>query len=120
MMRNIACVLALVGFGCGGGAVGKGVREDIHAQMMSADAALSACYGEALAAKPGLSGKVTVAFLVEPKSGKFTKVKVRSKKADPALESCVVKAVGDLRLSKPQPVPVLVDTYPLEFSPAAP
>lgn len=103
---------------CSNSGMGEAVRKDISAQMETAKEPISACYHTTLAQNRDAAGTMTVSFVAKPETGQFTQVQVvQSDIADPTLKTCVVQAVGQLKLAKPQKSAVSV-TYPIALSPS--
>lgn len=78
-------------------------RDDTSNLLATKSAELNTCYDNAAKTTPGISGKVTVKFTVEKKSGKVLNVT-----ADPArttapqpLIDCVVNSINGLVLAPP-------------------
>jgi hypothetical protein len=78
-------------------------RDDTSKLLETRTAQLQQCYSEALKTDAGLSGTVTVQFVVAPKTGAITQPSVDHSKstAPPVLGDCVVKAVDGLTLAPP-------------------
>lgn len=105
MLRSLALTsLALIIGGCTFYARSPDqYRDDTAAVLASKGADLNACYDAAAKANPTATGKVTVQFTVEKKTGK-----IGNAAADPArttapqaLIDCVVTAINGLVLSPP-------------------
>ena len=111
----LLAVAAASAAGCS--TVDSSVRADITRQMEAARGAYTTCYSSALEQDRTLRGSMTLAFRVEPKSGRFSSVAVQDGLAHPGLRNCVVATTRRLRLGRPVPVAMSV-TYPLSFSPA--
>lgn len=78
-------------------------RNDTAALLSTRNADIAACYDSALKAQPGLTGKVTVHFTVELKTGKLKDVKADPTRttAPQPLVDCVVNTLGQLTLNPP-------------------
>ena len=101
---------------CGGSGMGPMVRNDIAAQMQSAQPALSACYAKALAAAP-VQGMITVSFAAQPSTGQFGEVVIiQDQLRNPEVAACVVATISALKLAQPQDSRVAV-SYPIHFAP---
>lgn len=90
-------LVALAATGCGGAVrIGDAYRDDVAKVVGSKDGDVKACYDNALKANKDLSGKVTVKFTVEMKTGTFKDVKTDG----PAeLGTCVSNALNGLVLT---------------------
>ena len=100
MKTVIIGVLALVG--CGGTARGlEAYRADTQTLLDTRNAQLQSCYDEALKTNDKLAGTVTVAFVIEPKTGAIEHPTVDAAKstAPAPLGDCVIKAVQGLVLA---------------------
>lgn len=89
---------------CGGTARGlEAYRDDTGKLLETRTAQLQRCYSDALKTDAGLSGTVTVQFVVEKKTGAVSQPSVDQGKstAPPVLGDCVVKAVDGLTLAPP-------------------
>jgi len=96
----------------------KDYRDATEKLLASKDAELNSCYDGVLKTTPGATGKVTVQFNVEEKTGKIADVK-----ADPArttapqpLIDCVTTAITGLVLDPADQRKGLA-TFAYEFSP---
>ncbi len=78
-------------------------RDDTSSLLATKSAELNACYDNALKVTPGLSGKVTVHFVVEKKTGKIMNVAADPSRttAPPPLIDCVVSSINGLVLIPP-------------------
>jgi hypothetical protein len=102
---------------CGGTGMGADTRADVTAQMTTAQQPIEGCYQSALKANRKLAGVIVLAFVAAPDTGQFQDVTVtRDDLGDPAVRSCVVDAVGKLKLARPQAARVAI-SYPIRFSP---
>jgi TonB family protein len=104
MSRWLAAGLVATVAACGGTARGlEAYRNDTGALLETRTAQLQRCYGDALKTNAGLSGTVTVQFVVENKTGTITSPSVDQSKstASPVLGDCVVKAIDGLTLAPP-------------------
>lgn len=103
-MRKIIATLSLVAFASGCSFIARGedqYRNDTRALLETKNPAVTSCYDQALAENPAQSGKVTVNFTVEKKTGKLTNVSVDPEQttAPESLQTCVVNAVDGLTLT---------------------
>ena len=89
--------VAITGMGCGGAIrTADPYRDDVAATLATKNADVKACYDNALKTNKELSGKVTVHFGVEMKTGAFKDIKTDG----PAeLGTCVSTALTGLVLS---------------------
>jgi TonB family protein len=104
MSRWLAAGLVATAAACGGTARGlEAYRNDTGALLETRTTQLQRCYGDALKTNAGLSGTVTVQFVVENKTGTITSPSVDQSKstASPVLGDCVVKAIDGLTLAPP-------------------
>jgi hypothetical protein len=78
-------------------------RNDTQRVLETRNARVKSCYDEALAADANVSGVVTVRFIVEKKTGTFTKATIDPTKstATEPLVLCVLNAVNGLKLEPP-------------------
>jgi hypothetical protein len=109
----------LVGAGCTP-TVTVTQRGYITQRMTGAQIPLAKCYADLLTTTPAAAGNVTVAFRIQPNSGRFTGVKmVRSQVNDPAFNKCVLGVVSDLYISPAPSFIIEVVEYPIGFKPVA-
>lgn len=78
--------------------------------------AYASCYEAARTRKPGLRGRFTVRFRIEP-AGTVSTVEVRGAGADATFTTCLADIVKSLSFPKPRGGEVDV-VYPLDFSEA--
>lgn len=84
--------------------------------MSGAASRLDRCYRDTLKRVPGLRGKATIRFTVQP-GGKVSGVEVTDSTVDDAaLTSCLTGVVRRLAFPDPGAGPVTVN-YPLRFQP---
>lgn len=110
-MNKTNCVVWLIGICSASSSLGctfyarsaEQYRDDTSNVLASKTQEITACYDTALKTSPAATGKVTVQFSVEEKSGK-----IADAKADPArttapqpLIDCVVNAINGLVLAPP-------------------
>jgi hypothetical protein len=76
-------------------------RDDTQKVLATKQADIQACYDATLKTTPGVNGKVTVNFDVEPETGKITNVNVdkAGSSAPDAVGECVTKAITGLQLA---------------------
>jgi hypothetical protein len=76
-------------------------RSDTRAVLETKNSEITACYDQALASNPAQSGKVTVNFTVEKKTGTVTNVAVDPAQttAPEGLQQCVIAALEGLKLT---------------------
>ncbi len=83
--------------------------------MASVQTPINGCYQAALTRNRRAAGGMTLEFVAENGSGKFTGVKVQqSELNDPELDRCVTTQVASLKLAKPTKTNISV-TYPITF-----
>ena len=118
-MSKTTILIALIGLaGCSRSGMGEGVRQDITARMVSAQAPLSSCYERALKERRKLRGIMWLRFDIEAESGKFSNVAItRNEVPNEGLETCVIQTVAGLVLQAPQKSVVSVE-YPVRFTPS--
>lgn len=117
-LASIALAVALAATGCSKAGMGASVRTDIAARMQTITAPVQTCYAAALARNRRLAGVIVLSFRAAPGSGQFEQVAVlRDEVGDPQVQTCVVEAVGKLKLETPQKTAVTVE-YPLDFRPS--
>jgi hypothetical protein len=78
-------------------------RDDTSSLLATKSAELNTCYDNAAKATPGISGKVTVKFTVEKKTGKILNVTAdptRTTAPQPLID-CVVSSINGLVLAPP-------------------
>ena len=108
---------ALCAAGCGGAGLGADVRSDITARMTSAQQPLAACYQTGLKANRRLTGTMVLAFAAAPDTGQFQDISVaRDDLGDTGVRTCVIDAVGKLKLAQPQATRLSI-SYPIHFAP---
>lgn len=78
-------------------------RDDTQALLETRNAAIKTCYDDALKTKTDLTGRVTVHFMVEKKTGKITNPAAvpAGTTAPEALTTCVVNSINGLVLTPP-------------------
>lgn len=78
-------------------------RADTQKVLEARNDQIKTCYDDALKADASLAGKVTVRFVVEKKTGTFTKATVDPAQSDAKepLVLCVLNAVAGLKLEPP-------------------
>jgi hypothetical protein len=115
---RLALVATLaVAAGCAGTGMGADTRADITAQMTNAQQPIEGCYQAALKTNRRLQGVMVLAFVAAPDTGQFQEIVVtRDELDDPGVRSCVVEAVGKLKLARPQASRVAI-SYPIRFAP---
>jgi len=114
----LACA-ALVGTGCTA-TVSQAQRDTIVQRMTGAQMPLAKCYSDLLTITPTAAGNVTVAFRIQPNTGRFTNVRmVRSQVNDPGFTKCVLAIVSDLHISPAPSFTIDVVEYPIGFKPVA-
>ena len=93
-------------------------RDDTRALLETKTGSIQACYDEALKQDPSLSGKVTVHFTVEKKTGTIKDVEVDKERttAPSSLASCVARAIDGLQLT-PEDQRDGVATFTWDFRP---
>jgi hypothetical protein len=107
MMHRIALPAALAAClvtACAGTKRNTAVyRADTQRVLETRNAAIKRCYDKVLAADASATGTVTVRFVVEQKTGAFTKVTVdpSTSNAKAPLVMCVLEAVNGLKLDPP-------------------
>jgi len=76
-------------------------KKDTQKLLATKTATIKACYDEQLKANPGLSGRATVKFEVEPSSGKITHVTkdAGGTTVPDELAQCVIRAIDGLTLN---------------------
>ncbi len=76
-------------------------KKDTEKLLATKTPAIKACYDEQLKGNPGLTGRATVKFEVEPSSGKLTHIAVDAggTTVPDALAQCVVHAIEGLTLN---------------------
>ena len=110
---------ALVGTGCTP-TVSQAQRSNIVQRMTGAQMPLAKCYADLLVTTPAAAGNVSVAFRIQPNTGRFTNVKlVRSLVNDPGFNKCVLAVVSDLYVSPAPSFIIDVVDYPIGFKPVA-
>lgn len=96
-------------------------RTDTQKVLETRHAQIKTCYDEALKTDAGLAGTVTVRFVVEQKTGAFTKATVdpATSTAKEPLVLCVLNAVAGLKLDPPDTNEGQA-TFSYELKPSAP
>lgn len=119
MRAAFALVMSLgLGLGCSKAGMGAGVRTDISARMATIAAPVQMCYAVALEKNRRLKGMMVLSFRAAPSTGQFDQITVtRDELQDPTVKTCVVDAVGKLKLETPQKTAVTV-SYPIDFQPS--
>jgi hypothetical protein len=103
---------------CSKAGMGKGVRTDISARMATISAPVQMCYAVALERNRRLKGMMVLSFRAAPSTGQFDQINVvRDEVGDPQVRTCVIEAVGKLKLETPQKTAVTVN-YPIDFQPS--
>jgi hypothetical protein len=116
-MRRLIATLLLCA-ACSKAGMGEGVRTDIAARMQSITAPVQMCYAVALERNRKLKGMMVLSFRAAPDTGQFDQITVeRDEVGDAQVRTCVMEAVGKLKLEKPQKTAVSV-SYPIEFQPS--
>lgn len=117
LVLSLGLVLALA-TGCSKAGMGAGVRTDISARMATISAPVQMCYAVALEKNRRLKGTMVLSFRAAPSTGQFDQITVtRDEVGDATVKTCVVEAVGKLKLETPQKTAVTV-SYPLDFQPS--
>ena len=105
MIKQIAVVVSIVGFGAAPGCKSGSpqVRTDIIAKMQSTKPALDTCFQIALARNRQLAGgMVTVELIAEAGTGQFKNILIRRDEVqDLAVRQCIINEVGKLKLAPP-------------------
>ena len=92
------------------------VHRSIQAQIKKQQPAFADCYSEALKQNEELAGTMTLAFVVDNKTGAITDVAIaRSQIEDEQLQQCVVKRAKGITI-KPMPSKPVRVNYPIAFS----
>lgn len=121
MRAHLALVFVLglaLAAGCSKAGMGAGVRTDISARMATIAAPVQMCYAVALEKNRRLKGTMVLSFRAAPSTGQFDQITVtRDEVGDATVKTCVVEAVGKLKLETPQKTAVTV-SYPLDFQPS--
>lgn len=92
------------------------VHRNIQAQITKQQPGFAECYFEALKQNEDLEGTMTLAFVVDNKTGAITDVAIaRSQLKDEQLEQCVVKRAKGITI-KPMPSKPVRVNYPIAFS----
>ena len=92
------------------------VHGNIQAQIKKQQPSFAECYSEALKQDEELEGTMTLAFVVDNKTGAITDVAIaRSQLKDEQLEQCVVKRAEGITV-KPMPSKPVRVNYPITFS----
>lgn len=113
----VALLLCLTVGACSKAGMGANVRNDIVARMWSAQNPIEACYAAAVQRNRKLRGRMTLAIVAEPDTGKFISVVAESDQVgDAGLRQCVVGEVSKLALAQPQKTRVQFQ-YPIDFQP---
>ncbi len=113
----VACALAFAGVGCGKTGMGAAVRTDITTRMQTAEPAIQSCYAKALQRNRKLRGMLVLSITAEASTGQFKNITpTRDELGDAELKTCVVDAVAQQKLEKPQKTNTTF-SYPLQFSP---
>jgi len=119
-MRRLAPIVLVAALGaaaCSKAGMGAGVRTDIAARMQTISAPVQMCYAVALERNRRLKGMMVLSFRAAPSTGQFDQINVvRDEVGDPQVRTCVIEAVGKLKLETPQKTAVTVN-YPLDFQP---
>jgi len=78
-------------------------RSDTHSLLYERSTSLEGCYQKALAKDASATGKVTVQFVVEAKTGRIVKptIDIERTTAPQELLFCVLEAVDGLQLDPP-------------------
>jgi hypothetical protein len=101
-MRRTIAIACLLGTGCSFIARGEDqYRQDTRSLLEGKNSEVKSCYDSALAQNPAQSGKVTVNFTVEKKTGKLTNIAVDPNQttAPEPLQSCIVNAIDGMTLT---------------------
>ena len=94
---GFAVAAIITGTGCSGAVrIGDAYRDDVAKTLASKDGDVKACYDNALKTNKELSGKVTVHFGIEMKTGTFKDIKTDG---PPELGACVSNALNGLVLT---------------------
>ena len=92
------------------------VKDDIKSVVKAHTAEVYACYETALAKSPGLQGKITVSFNIEP-SGQITSAAIQDSTLDhDGLERCVLTAVVGWQFCPRTGAEPLAVSYPFTFN----
>ena len=103
---------------CGPTGPSKGFRTDVAAQMKSIETPLAQCYKDALWQHRGLRGTMILNFKIQAKTGQFMYARVaRTEFGNVQLETCVVRQINTLKLTKPESTTIDIETFPLQFWP---
>jgi hypothetical protein len=101
---KLAPCVAILALGCAATKRDRtSYRRDTLQVLETRNPAVKTCYDEALKVDPTVKGTITVQFVVEKKSGAFTKVTIDPTKsnAPESAVSCVLGAVNGLKLEPP-------------------
>jgi len=104
MHDKVAPFIALALVACSATARGpETYRHETQKALETRSAGVKSCYDKALETDPGINGLVAVRFIVERKTGIFTRVTIDPTKstATETLVSCVLGAVNGLKLEPP-------------------
>ncbi|MBX3226014.1 MAG: AgmX/PglI C-terminal domain-containing protein [Labilithrix sp.] len=108
MNKSSYSILSLVAFasltGCGFAVRSPEMyRDDTQKVLETKSADIKACYDGILQGKPGVGGRVTVKFEVEPDTGKIKNVTVDqpNSNAPPEVGDCVKRSIEGLAISPP-------------------
>ncbi len=114
----LVAIATLTTAGCSRTGTGGAVRTDIAARMQTIQAPVQMCYAVALERNRRLRGMLVLSFRAAPGTGQFDQIVVtRDEVGDEQVRTCVVDAVGQLKLETPQKTAVTV-SYPINFQPA--
>jgi hypothetical protein len=114
----LLCVALAAGAACSKAGMGQAVRTDITARMATIQAPVQMCYAVALERNRKLKGTMVLSFRAAPSTGQFDQITVtRDEVGDTQVRTCVIEAVGKLKLESPQKTAVTV-SYPIEFLPS--
>lgn len=92
-------------------------KPDIDAGVKERMTAIRDCYKSALGRHPGLSGSVTIKFVID-KDGRVSVSMVKSTTlGEPTMEACVATAIQASTYPAPKGGGIVIVSYPFTFSP---
>lgn len=96
-----ACLAATSIVGCASGRSPDVYRDDTEKLLLSASDGITNCYATVLKGTPTAQGSVSVHFYVQENTGAIRRAKVDKARstAPEAVQECVTKYIGDLRLT---------------------
>ena len=117
MTKALSILSLLFAAACGNVGLGDAARRDVTDQMNAVQDPIASCYETALRSDRKLRGRLVVSATAKANTGRFQNVKVvDSELPDEQLNTCIVKHVETLALSKPTTTDLAI-RYPIEFSP---